>query len=118
MSLAFYDNAGRPVAYTSDGEHIYTYAGLPVAYLSSGSVYDYGGRHLGHFEDGLIRDNAGYVAFFTEGSSGGPVKPVRQIQPVKGVRQVRPVKAVRQVRPVKPVSSLSWSKLSGNQFFA
>ncbi|NJC44492.1 4-fold beta flower protein [Xanthomonas arboricola] len=118
MSLAFYDRSGRPIAYTSDGEHLYTYTGQPVAYLNSSSVYDFGGRHLGRFENGLIRDNHGHVAFYTEGSSGGPVKPVRQVQPVKGVRQVRPVKGVRQVKPVKPVSSLSWSQLSGPHFFA
>ncbi|RAS23615.1 MULTISPECIES: 4-fold beta flower protein [unclassified Pseudomonas] len=31
MSLDFYDRNGTPVAYTDDGEHIFTFSGRPVA---------------------------------------------------------------------------------------
>lgn len=118
MSLDFYDRKGIPVAYSDDGEHIYTFDGRAAAYLSSGSVYAYAGNHLGRFESGLIRDNAGNVAFFSEGSRGGPIKPIRQIKPIKGVKQIRPIKGIRQIKPVKPISSFSWSSSSCIQFFA
>ena len=117
MSFDFYDKTGRPIAYTDDGEHIYTFDGRPVAYLSDGSVYAYSGKHLGRFGNGLIRDNRGGVVFFTEGSSGGPIKPVRQIKPIKGIKQIRPIKGIKQIKPIKPISSLGWSAAPGSQFF-
>lgn len=35
MPLNFYDRAGTPIAYTDDGEHIFTISGHPVAYLTT-----------------------------------------------------------------------------------
>ena len=31
--MVFYDNHGRPTAYTEDDVHIYLFTGEPVAYL-------------------------------------------------------------------------------------
>lgn len=117
MKLDFYDSDGNAIAYSDDGEHIYTFSGRPVAYLHSGSIYSFSGDHLGRFENGLIRDNDGHVAFFSQGSTGGPLKPVRKLKPLKGLKQLKPLKGLRQLRPLKPLNSLSWSRLSGDQFF-
>ena len=115
--IDFYDERGCPVAYTEDGTHIFTFGGRPVAYLDGESVYSFSGTHLGWFEDGWIRDNGGRCVFYTHDAQGGPVKPVEQVKPVKSVKSVSPVKSVGCVRPVKAVKSLSWSRLSGEQFF-
>lgn len=117
MSLDFYDMNGNPIAYVDDGEHVYTFDGRPVAYLSGDSVYSFTGQHLGRFENGLIRDNHGGVAFFTDGSSGGPIKPIKKIKPIKGIKQIRPIKGIKQIKPIKPIAGLNWSQFSGNQFF-
>ncbi|MBW4465693.1 MAG: hypothetical protein KME07_09670 [Pegethrix bostrychoides GSE-TBD4-15B] len=117
MSLDFYDQHGAPIAYSDDGEHIYTFGGRPVGYLSGGSIYGYSGKHLGQFENGLIRDKAGNVALFSQECSGGPIKPIKQIKPIKGIKQVRPIKGIKQIEPIKPISTLGWSVLSGEQFF-
>jgi hypothetical protein len=115
--INFYDHNGRPVAYTQDGVHIYSFSGEPVAYLYGMSVYSFSGQHLGWFEDGWIRDNSGNCAFYTQHAQGGPVKPVKNVKPVKSVKSVKPVKSIKSIRPVKAVKSLSWSQLSGEQFF-
>jgi hypothetical protein len=115
--IDFYDQSGSPVAYTQDGVHIYTFTGHPVAHLDGESVYSFSGKHLGWFENGWIRDNSGCCVFYTHDAHGGPVKPVKQVKPVKSVKSVEPVKSVKLVRPVKTVKSLSWSNLSGEQFF-
>ena len=115
--IDFYDQTGRPVAYTQDGIHIYTFLGKPVAYLHGDSVYSFSGNHLGWFEDGWIRDNSGSCVFYTHDAQGGPVKTVKSVKPVKSVKSVKPVKSVKSVRPVKAVKSTSWSDLSGDQFF-
>lgn len=117
MSLDFYDQHGAPVAYSDDGEHIYTFGGRPVGYISGESIYGYSGKHLGRFENGLIRDNNGNVALFSQECSGGPIKPIKQIKPIKGIKQIRPIKGIKQIKPIKPISTLGWSAFSGEQFF-
>lgn len=116
--MTFYDRAGVPTAYIEDGENIVLFSGKPVAYLAGEYIYTFGGRQLGIFEDGWVRDIKGYAVFFTDEASGcGPVKPVKCVEPVRGVKQVFPVKGVPQVPYVKSVPVLAWSHLSGKQFF-
>jgi len=118
MELTFYDRYGKPVAYTEDNIHIHLFDGGAVAYISGDSIYSYSGKHLGFFEDGWVRDHSGDCVFFTETARGsGPVKPVKSIKSVKSVKSIRSVKGVMEVKPVKSVISLSWSDLSGRQFF-
>ncbi len=117
MSETFYDRNGTPIAYTTDGEHIYLFKGKPVAYISGDSIYSYSGSHLGRFKNGWVRDNDGYCVFYTQNSTGGPIKPIKKIKPVKGVKSIRPVKSVKNVRPVKSVSKSTWSKISRESFF-
>jgi hypothetical protein len=117
MEIDFYDASGNPVAYSQDGKDIYLFSGSPVAYIEGDAIYSFSGRHLGWFENGLIRDRWGNCVFFTDGATGGPVRPVRRSKPVKGAKHVKPVKGVKEVRPVKAVNSLSWSSLSGPAFF-
>lgn len=117
MTIDFYDSSGSPVAYCEDREHIFLFSGEPVAFLDNNAVYSFSGEHLGWFEDGWIRDKSGHCVFFTSDATGGPVKPAKHVKPVKGVKHVKPVKGVKHVKSVKAVKSLSWSPLSGEQFF-
>lgn len=73
MDITFYDRTGRPIAYTSDGKHIFTFRGKAVAYVDKDSVYSYSGAHLGRFVDGWVRDNGGRCVFFTENARGRPL---------------------------------------------
>ncbi|MBE5863008.1 MAG: hypothetical protein E7295_09185 [Lachnospiraceae bacterium] len=115
--MTFYDNSGRAVAYSDDGETIYLFNGAPVAYFYGDKVYDFRGQHLGFFSNGWIRNIRGFCVFFTENAIGGPIKPVKHIKPVKSVKHVKPVKCVRHVPFVKPVDQNSWSSVSGERFF-
>lgn len=118
MTIDFYSKTGKPTAYCVDGKHIYLFSGEPVAHINGEAVYLFSGAHIGWFIDGWIRDKQGKCVLFTKDSQGGPVKPVKKVKPVKGVKRVKPVKGVKQVKSVKAVKSLSWSPLSGEQFFA
>ena len=117
MSLDFYDSKGNAIAYTDDGEHIFTFGGRAVAYISQDSIYSFSGAHLGRFENGLIRDNNGDVAFFTDGATQGPLKPLKSLKPLKGLKELKPLKGLKELRPLKPLSSLGWSRSSGEGFF-
>ena len=116
--MTFYDSYGTPVAYTEDDESIYLFKENPVAYFYENKVYGYNGHHFGWYENGWVRDKNGRCVFFTENATGsGPIKPVKKITPIKNVKRVRPVKNVKHVANVRPVNALSWSPLSGKQFF-
>jgi hypothetical protein len=117
MDITFYDSYGRAIAYTDDGKYIYLFSGKPVAYIDGKSIFSYGGSYLGMFEDGWVTDRQGKCVFFTEMSSGGPLKPVRTVKPVKGVKGIKPTKGIKQLKPVRAVLSLSWSAHSGISFF-
>lgn len=117
MAIDFYSKSGKTIAYTEDEQHISLFSGRPVAFLSGNAVYSFSGKHIGWFEDGWIRDRKGKAVFFTSDAYGGPIKPVKRVKPVKGVKRVKPVKGVKQVKSVKPIKALSWSDLSGEQFF-
>ena len=116
--MTFYDRTGKPVAYTEDEIQVYLFTGEPAAYFAQDAVYGFNGRQFGWFDAGWIRDLNGKCVFYSENSSGsGPVKPVKQICTVKCVKHVMPVKCVREVLRVRAVNQLSWSGLSGTQFF-
>lgn len=113
--MVFYDNHGHPTAYTEDDIHIYLFTGEPVAYLHEDAVYGYNGRQFGWFQDGWIRDLNGNCVFFTENTTGSG--PLKQLKPLKSLKQLRPLKALREPKRLRPLNRLSWSQLSGKQFF-
>lgn len=67
--------------------------------------------------NGWIRDHSGNCVMFSEESSGGPIKPLKQIKPIKGIKQILPIKGIKQIKPLRPIKSLSWSNTSGATFF-
>lgn len=116
--MTFYDRNGKPVAYTEDDIHIYLFSGKPVAYCVDNAIYSFGGRHMGWFENGWIRDLHGACAFFTENAVGsGPMKPMKQMKPMKCMKQMKPMKAMREMKRMKAMNQLTWSVLSGENFF-
>ena len=117
--MTFYDRTGKPVAYTEDGTHVYLFTGEPVAYFVEDAVYGFNGKHLGWLDKGWIRDLNGACVFFSENASGsGPLKPLKELRPLKSLKQLKPIKSIREIKHIRAVDSLSWSPLSGTQFFA
>lgn len=117
MSLDFYDQSGKPYAYSDDGQTIYTFGGVPIAYLDGDSIYGFDGGHLGYFHSGAIHDSRGNTLLFTDGVTGGPMKPMKQMKPMKGMKQMLPMKGMKQMKPMKPLFSMSWSQLLPKAIF-
>ena len=117
MSLDFYDSQGRPYAYSDDDKTIYTFTGIPIAYISDDSIYSFTGSHVGYFNDGMVIDQHGAVLLFTDGASGGPMKPMKMMKPMKSMKQMKPMKGMKQMKPMRPMNSLSWSDYSPEDIF-
>lgn len=116
--MVFYDNHGRPTAYTEDGTHIYLFTGQPAAYLSRDAVYGFNGKLLGWFSNGWIRDLNGNCVFYSENATGyGPSMPSKCSCPSKSSKVSMPSKASVQSRCSRASDKAGWSPLSGTQFF-
>lgn len=117
MALDFYDSEGRPYAYSDDGDTIHTYGGTPIAYISGDSIYSFSGRHLGFFENGQIWDHSGGVVLFTDGASGGPMKPLKALKPLKSLKTLAPLKSLKELKPLKALKTMGWSTSAPEQIF-
>jgi len=107
--IALYDSDGDAVAYI-DTDHdltIYLWGGQPVAYLVADSVWGFNGKHLGWFEDGIIRDLKGYALGCIKGAVDINYNP----QPLKGQKQLRPLKSLKELEPIRPLKIDEWSSL-------
>jgi hypothetical protein len=117
MEITFYDNSGRAVAYSEDGEHVFTFSGHAVAFIKGASIYDYSGRHLGWFKKGWVRENAGRYVYFTEKAKGGPPRPTMERPPSKVTKQTPPAKNPLRFEPKMPEIPAAWSAANADQFF-
>lgn len=101
--VTLFNGAGAAVAYVDyeDEATIYSFAGEPLAYLHDDHVYGFNGKHLGWFEQGVLRDHAGLSAGFVKDKS--PV--FTQFEPFKGFKQFKPFKGFQEFAPFKPFVS-------------
>lgn len=118
--ISLFDSTGKPIAYidTNDELTIYLWGGQPVAYLELESnyysIFGFNGKHLGWFEDGIIRNHKGYAVGFIEGA----VNIMTSFEPYKGYKQYKPYKGFKQLAPLKPIYIDSWSKIPLSLFLS
>ena len=106
QEITLFDCDGQARAYIDANDNampIYLWSGEPVAYLKTSrdsgySVYGFNGKHLGWFEDGLIRDHDGYICGFIKGA----VNKYTAYEPYKGYKQYLPYKSYTEYEPYKP----------------
>lgn len=98
-----FDANGAAVAYVDykDDSTIYSFAGEPLAYLHGNNIYGFNGKHLGWFEQGVLRDHSGHGA----GYSKQALPVFAQFEPFKGFKQFKPFKAFQEFAPFKPFYS-------------
>lgn len=116
--LNFYNQNGKPIVYTDDNIHLFSFSGKPVAYIYGELVYTFAGKHIGFFIDGWIRDLNGYCVFFSENATGGMLKPLKQLLPIKSPKHLLTVKSIRQFPNLTPVKRTAWSRYSDLDFFS
>jgi len=115
--MVFYNREGHPCCYTDDFTHIYSYSGDPLGYIQNNKVWNYDGRYLGLFRNNWVIDRDGCYIFFTENSTGGPMRPLRKLAPLKSLKKLRPLKSIKEIAPMPPMTTLSWSGRGVKTFF-
>ena len=108
--ISIYNSEGEAVAYIDTDKEltIYLWGGKPVAYLDGGKhIYGFNGEHLGWFDDGIIRDNKGYISGFLKGALNVSTK----FEKFKGFQQFSPFKSFKKFAPMKPMYASRWSKI-------
>lgn len=101
--VTLFNATGAAIAYVDfdDDATIYSFAGEPLAYLREDHVYGFNGKHLGWFDQGILRDHSGSAAGFSKDKS--PV--FTQFEPFKGFKQFKPFKGFQEFAPFKPFVS-------------
>jgi 4-fold beta-flower domain-containing protein len=105
--ITLFNAAGEPVAYIDGADAdltIYMWNGTAVAYLVATedegfNIYGFNGKHLGWYEDGIIRDHEGYAIGFKE--SKCPV--VTKYETYKSYKAYKPYKDNKEFEPIKPI---------------
>ena len=116
--LNFYNQNGKPIIYTDDNVHLFSYGGKPVGYIQEDTVFTFNGKLIGFLVDGWIRDTKGYCVFFSENATGGMVKPLKQSLPLKSNKQLMPLKSIKQNSTITFIKRNAWSRYSDLNFFS
>jgi hypothetical protein len=119
--LTLYEPQGDAIAYIDckDNYTIYYFDGTAVAYLSLNenlySIYNFNGKHLGWFVNGIIIDHEGSMV----GTSNNALSSViYQMEPNKEFKKMKPIKKMRSAEPFTPLITSFWSNISLSIFFA
>lgn len=100
MEETIYNAKGKPEAYIdyTDEDTIYLWDGTPIAYLNKDSIYGFNGKHLGWYEDGIMRDHSGNIVGFNKKAANVFVA----FEPFKAFKKFKPFKSFEAFAPFKP----------------
>lgn len=115
MNETLYDIEGNPVAYIDYDKNgiIYMWNGTPVAYLHRNmALYGFNGRHLGWYENGIVRDKNGRIVGYNKLSCPVMVK----MESMKGMTKILPIKSIQEIPSIKPAYSSATSLEYLSQF--
>lgn len=114
MEETLFNTNGQAVSYIAydDEETIYMWGGKPVAYLDGEDIYGFNGKHLGWFQDGILRDHDGNIVGFNKNAANVSLA----FEPFKAFKQFKPFRAFKEFAPFKPFYHSSYSQHSLEAF--
>lgn len=109
MEESLYNTEGQAIAYIDydDEQTIYMWGGKPVAYLDGEDIYGFNGKHLGWYQDGILRDHDGNIAGFNKSAA----RVTLAFEPFKAFKQFKPFRSFKEFAPFKP-----FYRSSGSQY--
>ena len=118
--ITLFNSSGEATAYIDTDEEltIYLWNGKPLAYLVSNGdsfhIYGFNGKHLGWYEEGIVRDHNGYAVGFQEGAT----TIYTHYEPYKSYQQYKPYKSYKEYAPYKPYYRSNFSNESLSLFLS
>lgn len=114
-----YNRFGKPIFRIYSKGRIVTFGGKSVGFLQGDSLYNYHGKHIGWYSDGLIRDHYGQVVGFGEHVTDHmhPFLPFKQFKPFAYLPQFEPFRPFLQFEPFRPFKSYGWSNVLLEKIF-
>lgn len=108
--VSLFNSEGEATAYIDSKDFtIYLWNGKPVVYLLKEggvfNIYGFNGKHIGWYENGIIRGHKGYVVGYTKGSISNSTKHV----PYKPYKKYKPYKSYKEHAPYKPYNKNQFS---------
>ncbi len=114
-----YNRFGKPIYRLFDNGRIVDFSGRSFGFLQGNSLYNYQGRHIGWYSNGIVRDHSGNVVGFGEvvTDSIHPFLPFKQFKPFAGFVQFEPFRPFLQFEPFRPFKSYLWSGVELENLF-
>lgn len=117
--ISLFDKNGNPVAYidVNDEWTIYLWQGNPVAYIIQEEqtlhIYGFNGKHLGWYDNGILRDHKGDAVGFKKGAVSSVYE---NFEGFKGYKEYKPYKLYREIALYRVYYSRNFSSVSLSSF--
>ncbi len=105
--VVLYDATGQFAGFLDPtANSIYLSSGVPVAYINreTGAIYGFNGKFLGWYNNGVVRDENGYIIGFSETSAPKTVI-LKRPSDIQFIPRPLPTPVQTQVIVTKPVFS-------------
>lgn len=114
-----YNRFGKPIFRIFSNGRIVTFGGKSAGFLQGDSLYNYQGKHVGWYSEGLVRDHNGHVVGFGENVTDTihPFLPFKQFKPFADLTQFEPFRPFTQFEPFRPFKSFIWSNIGLENIF-
>lgn len=114
-----YNRFGRPELQIIDDGRLVDFHGTSAGFIDGNSVYNYRGRHIGWFENGIFRDPSGNVVGFTPDVTDypRPILPLTSIPPIPAIPSIEPIRPIESIPPIPPIKSFGWSTYTPIELF-
>jgi len=114
-----YNRYGYPELRLFSNGRLVTFSGKSAGFLENQDAYNYAGRHLGWYENGVLRDHWGDVVGFGEHPTDYPlpILPIKAIKPIPGIVEIERIRPITQIPPIKPIKSFYWSTFTPISLF-
>lgn len=115
-----YNRYGEPVLRLLDNGRLVGFDGLSVGFLEGVNLYNYRGKHVGWFENGIMRDHDSECVGFGENVMDvpRPLLPFKQFKPFPAFVQFEEFRPFRQMAPFRTVKKYGWSELDPLTLFS
>lgn len=114
-----YDRYWKPIFRILPNWRFVDFKGKSYWFLDHDALFNYKGKQVGWFNQGLLRDLKWYVIGFWDKVTDpfSPFLPFKHLKPIPGLLDIEPIRPIKEIKKMKPFSFSLWSKESLSSLF-